>query len=455
MVICGLVEQYWDRLYPPPERVRARVGLFEWLAERAARTLSAPTATTTEGNPAIAVEEVLDALSDVLARKLPGGIAFGDLQRLVRALAESERQAEAARQQATAPPAAVVPTPVAAVQPDSQPHQTPPLPPAPAAAIELPAIPAIAADANAERAFLTLREAIRSTALSILGADFTEPRAYMLLRAATWLGITQPPPARDRRTDIPPPPGQRLAEFAVLQSGGNPQELVVALERFCSGSGIFWLDGQRLSYTALLRLGGRHEVCARAILSGLAAFLARVPGVVERCFSDGTPFADPATRLWLANELKSDQDQTSATFPGEAAPWNEALNEARASAVGGRLESALTRLATGASMAASGRDRFFWRLSLARLCAETGATPLALATLRHLNDLVDRHDLEAWEPAAVAECACLLHDCLTNRQTSGPAKTPDGLMVVEAVLARLIRNDPVMAARALGLTQSN
>jgi hypothetical protein len=115
------------------------------------------------------------------------------------------------------------------------------------------------------------------------------------------------------------------------------------------------------------------------------------------------------------------------------------------------MEEALSKLAIGANTAADGRSRFFWQLTQARLCVEAGAYPLALATLRHLDDLIDQHELEIWEPEAVAESALLLRGCLINAGPTGSANNGNHQAEADAALARLVRSNPVMAARALGL----
>jgi type VI secretion system protein VasJ len=451
-ILHGLVEGNWDALFPPVARTRARIGIFEWLIGRTVRLLPPPEAEP-QGDLARNLATALEALDRVVGEKLPGGVAFGELLRPVRRLADAERAldaaraAEAARNIAGAPPAPPAPA-IAPAAPATA------VPAAPAPPLPLATFQASAVDGDLKRAFATLRSNIRDAALAILAAEPAEPRAYMLLRCASWLHVTRPPPARDGRTDVPPPPDIRRREFAALGDGGKRQELVLALEAFCSGPGIFWLDGQRLICATLAAMGDNYTACARTIVHALAGLLDRIPGLAELSFADGSPFADPATRAWLARETAPRSAPTAGEQDSGSAPWHTALDEARASLVGGKLDEAVGRLSAGARTAETGRARFFWQLAQAKLCIEAGAVPLALATLRHLDGVIDRHDLENWEPEAAAESTLLLRSCLTSPSVMNGENRAAHHAAAETALARLIRTDPVMAARTLGLGRS-
>ena len=178
----------------------------------------------------------------------------------------------------------------------------------------------------------------------MLQADLCEPRAYALLRAVTWLAVTDPPPASQGRTAILPPTDQRQAEFTALRDAGDPAQLVLALERYCSGSGIFWLDGHRLAAAALGELGARYHGCVAAIIHGLAALIARLPALPALAFSDGQPFADAATRAWI--ETVVTPRPSSAAANTEQDPWKAGLSEAQALLLGGKAEAGLAGLVT-------------------------------------------------------------------------------------------------------------
>jgi type VI secretion system protein VasJ len=312
-----------------------------------------------------------------------------------------------------------------------------------------PAVASAVPPVDPEQILSALREAARSNALALLQADLCEPRAYALLRAVTWLAVTDPPPASQGRTAILPPTDQRQAEFTALRDAGDPAQLVLALERYCSGSGIFWLDGHRLAAAALGELGARYHGCVAAIIHGLAALIARLPALPALAFSDGQPFADAATRAWI--ETVVTPRPSSAAANTEQDPWKAGLSEAQALLLGGKAEAGLAGLVTAGRSAPSGRARFFWGLAQARLCIQAGASPVALPVLQHLDRLVEQHGLEDWEPAVVIETVQLLHDCLASPELAQVIPQADRAACAAAAFARLARLDPVQATRTAKL----
>lgn len=435
-VLRDTVDRHWDRLFPV--RPRARIGALEWLAGRTGATLPAETPPG-QGALVVAAFEELDALDRLLADRLPeAGAALLDLLRPLRSLAaeqrrlaeDLERREQAAQAAAASPP----PTPIPAASP-----------------IAVPAVPEIAAGGDPDRVLSALREAVRTTALQLLAANPAEPRAYQLLRAITWLVLTELPPARNGRTELLPPPETRRNEFDALAAAGNAQELVQALESFCSGSGLFWLDGQRLSAVALASLGPAYAACGQAVAQGVADLLDRWPGLADLAFADGAPFADAATRGWIETLRPAPAGSGGGSA---AAPWVEGFAEARSAALAGQGDDALAALAAAGAAAPDGRSRFFWRLGLARFCLETGAAHLALPMLRHLDDLVDRQGLETWEPAAAAEVAAGLMRCADAPEVAPTLTEADRSAITQAAFARLARTDPP-AARRLAKQQRN
>ena len=73
--------------------------------------------------------------------------------------------------------------------------------------------------------------------------------------------------------------------------------------------------------------------------------------------------------------------------------WAEAERKARA----GDVDGALSAMATLAAAEANGRLRFQRKLLLADICMQTNRYKLAKSILEELNELVDKHNLTAWE----------------------------------------------------------
>lgn len=432
-ILRGLVEQQWDTLFPPKARARARSGVLQWLAGRAARTIPSGPLAAQQLTAATEAWEELRALDRLLIEKLPpDGVPLTDLARPLRALAE-----EAQRQQAAVPapaptPASVVPTPATA--------SVAPVPVAAPAALVFPPV-----GADPEKALSALREAVRGSALSLLEANLAEPRGYALLRSVTWLAVTEPPPVVGGRTAIMPPPEQREVEFNALRGAKNLPDLVLSLERYCSGSGIFWLDGHRMAAASLTEMGPRYDACVAAIVQGVANLVARLPTLPDLVFSNGRPFADGVTRAWIATAVAPPAADSHRT--GEMEPWKAGFDEARKLLLDGKAEAGLERLVAARGAVADGRSRFFWGLAQARFCMEAGVAPVALPLLRHLDSLAGRHDVEAWEPSAIAELSKLLYGCLVSSDIVKMLPDVDRMRAVETEFGRLARLDPMLATR--------
>lgn len=443
-IVRGIVENSWDVLFP--KRPRARAGAFEWLISRLAREVPAEPQPGTGPTSLVALDE-LTALDKLVSEKLPEpSVSFGEVLRPLQRLAEAERRAAAEAEQRKAAPAAA-PAPAPSAPGQSTPIQSGPAQPTAAAASPAPAIAIAAAGGDPERVLSALREAVRTQALQLMEANPFERRAYRLLRAVTWIGITALPPVLNGRTLIMPPPETRLTEFEALRSAGNQKDLVLALERFCSGSGIFWLNGQRLAANALMTLGPAASECAREVVAGTASLLERLPGLAELSFQDGTPFADGATRAWIETSVLA-KTETRAQSDTPDMPWQAAFDAARQKMAEGQERDALALLSEGGSAAPSGRARFHWRLGAARLCLENGTAIVALPLLQHLGRLIDTHGLDEWEPQLAAEAASLLHRCAAMPEIAKTIPDAEREAIIRSAFARIARADPLQAAEA-------
>jgi hypothetical protein len=99
-------------------------------------------------------------------------------------------------------------------------------------------------------------------------------------------------------------------------------------------------------------------------------------------------------------------------------------------------------LQVGARSAASGRERFQWRLATARLCQGAGRGDIALPLLEDLDREGVARDLAAWEPALALAALTALLDA---RKGSGGRPTPEQVQRLEELRQRLCQLDPVAA----------
>src|SRR5690606_41636929 len=129
----------------------------------------------------------------------------------------------------------------------------------------------------------------------------------------------------------------------------------------------------------------------------LAPFLQRVPGLDELRFPDGVPFADAGTRAWIGAHVLPHlqapevEKKPAASEQGATPPWEEALQQVLPGLRKDGLKAAVQQLKQGMSRARGGRERFFWQLTLARLCF--AAKKYDLRSEEHTSELQSRENL--------------------------------------------------------------
>lgn len=146
-----------------------------------------------------------------------------------------------------------------------------------------------------------------------------------------------------------------------------------------------------------------------------ALLIQRLPGVIELRFHDGGPFADPATRAWIAASVMPRLQAASAPRKVEMADtqpaWESALESAASVLRKDGLRAAVQLLKQGVHSAQSGRARFFWQFALARLCFTARKYELAKTQLETLDQTLQDSGIAAWEPDLALEVLHLLHSC--------------------------------------------
>ncbi len=454
-VLAPMVAQHWDDILP--KRERARVGAVDWMTGRLVALLTDMDVAPDEATAVLQASSLLEELQQVLPGKLvKEQVAIGELVRLVRtkaaaakdaiaraAAAEAEAAAKAATQSA-APSAAVaeaavpLPSPVVApapVAPTASPAVAPPPPPA--------AAPPATVGADMERALSALADSMRAHAASLREADLADPRSYRLARASAWMDILIPPPAAGATTQLFAPGAQRLQSLEALHRASEHEAVVRTLEGMIAAAP-FWLDAHRLVCDALAALGPRYALAVDAVLEAVSGFIRRLPTLVDLAFSDGTPFADAATRDWLA------QQAGSAAVAADEAP-SEGLAElqdaVRALIAAGKKSEALDRLAAARARAADGRAVFDIQALQAQLCLDMDLPGIALPLVMHLQAVADARTLDQWEPVLALKAASLAMRACRHPSAAKVLGDEGVRTALEAAQQRLAHLDLRTAAR--------
>lgn len=463
-VLTGLAGDHWDGVFPPAARPRTRVTALEWLATRLTPLVEDRPAGGDE-QPAVAeIRATLARLQEIAEAKLMHEApSFGELQAAVASRAVMAQPAPAVEvtQTTSAAPAAApaapgvapVPPPVAAAQAPPAPAYAAPVP-APAHGAPAVAVPPTAAP-QAGASVDDLKTAFAPLLAAWRQADPVNPAHLRINRALRWDDLAGPPPADPAtgRTRIPPPRPQARTALDGAFSSSRWHDLLQASEgAFGEPAGLFWLDLQFYSATAVQALDpGRGKVAAEVVQGACAQLLERMPNLPGLSFSDGTPFAAERTRAWL-EESAAAQGPTLTMVTGGGsgeASSLEAAEIAQARELFGkkRLAQALEILQRGIERAGSTRARFRTRLDAAQACLQAEQEGWARTLLEELGRDMETFTFERWEPETAIQVLQLTALCYARLAKDRKTENREALRAeVEKLKARLFRLDMRAAA---------
>lgn len=428
-VIRDLLIQYWDGLFPEVKRLRARGTAVAWLAEKAGQFVRDVTPKATDKSALEQSNALLKEIDACLDEKM--GQEAPSLRDLSRPLKDHLQSLEAAAQKATQVAAAPATSPTPAARP------------APAVSTE---VAEVTSDADAKKALRQLQEIARKVTRFWLAKDVADARAYRLGRLITWILIDSLPAQTDGQTQIPAPAPERIKAFENQRQNGQFDTLLPELETALTKAP-YWLDGQKFAADVLQTLGPKGEAARNTVLRELRHFLSGFPQLPSLKFANGVPFADDTTVDWLEAEVLTGETG-AATGAGRRsrgdAPWETALNEARATATGGNLEAAVKQLSQGWSTTGSAREQFMWRFSLAQLLMQTGHAHVAASLLEDLAARADEFKLREWEPELAARVYRLLLSAY--EKSAGKSKNAmESAAKIASTFSRLSSVDPALA----------
>ncbi len=241
----------------------------------------------------------------------------------------------------------------------------------------------------------------------------TDLRALRLNRTLMWLSIDSVPERNaEGVTALRSLPPDKLKDYRDRLERSDYADLLVDIESSIARSP-FWFDGQRMAWECLQ--GMKAEMAMREVEIHFALFLQRLPGVVELQFHDGLPFADAQTRSWISGQvmphLQAPASPRKAQSAESSPAWEAALQDVMPTLRRDGLKSAVQLLKQGLQRSQGGRERFFWQLSLARLCFQAKKYDLAKSQLETLDRQLHASGLQAWEPELALDVLHLLHSC--------------------------------------------
>ncbi|TCV67575.1 type VI secretion system protein TssA [Pseudomonas fluorescens] len=266
---------------------------------------------------------------------------------------------------------------------------------------------------EAHKALRAQQEGARTLCTWWLKQKATDARALRLNRTMLWLAIDVLPERNaEQVTQLRGLPADKLKAYQDRLQQGDYADLLVEIEASLA-TAPFWFDGQRIAWECLQGLNAELAMCEVEVL--FALFIQRLPGIIELRWHDGTPFADSATRGWIATQvmphLQSPSGAPMADVADNHAPWELALEEAEAILRKDGLKPAVQLLRQAMQGAYGTRERFLWQFALARLCFSARKYELTKVQLEVLDQTLRNAGLNIWEPLLELQVLNLLHSC--------------------------------------------
>lgn len=299
-------------------------------------------------------------------------------------------------------------------------------------------------------------EAIRKVAEAAAFLRRREPRSpasYLMLRGLRWGELRAAIDRSDPKL-LEAPPTELRRHLKRLALDKKWEELLEAAENAmalpCSRA---WLDLQRFVIEACEALGSDYEAIARAIRSELKALVTDIPQLLDATLMDETPAANPETRSWLKSLSQDVPSQaTAAEVPstlavsadGSGSRWPGQPTDAYAAALQalreGQERKAFEILQKDIARNRSGRERFCRKMQLVEMCVSTSKQNIAQPILDDLAAAIETHKLDDWEDPAMVASALAMIMKLSQRVQADKAQQ-------QKLFERICRLDP---AQALG-----
>lgn len=393
-ILRDILETFWESLFPPKKRMKARRNAIEWWIEKVRPGIAGmETEIWPEGEKNEFIDN-LKAIDAFLGENMEEAPVIAPLIKNIEALIVSEEVKEEKPQVKEPPPATETTRPV-----EKGYDRHTPL--------------SIAEAGKPKEVFPEMDESkLIRQGLDMLGRaaavfarqDPLNPLYFRLNRVIAWISVTSLPPAEEDRTLIPPPDRQVVNALRNLSRSGSWKELLQSAESRVPEF-LFWIDLSRYSAEALEKLG-LAEV-AEAVARETSLYVGRLPGIEKLAFADGTPFADEDTREWLKGTAGRTQIRQEIPVGYGRDEQNEAIAKETSEALelmkANKLPEALNAFREKLNRASSARERFLWEIGFCRLLAQTKQTNILDPYLRELLECIDTYKVEQWEPSLAIE----------------------------------------------------
>jgi type VI secretion system protein ImpA len=243
------------------------------------------------------------------------------------------------------------------------------------------------------------------------------PAGYLAARGLRWGELRAAGLKPDPKSLVAAPADLRTQIKSLALEGKWP-ELLEACERASSmACGRGWLDMQRYAIRACEELGEAYQPLARALRSELRALLLDYPQLPEMFLMDDTPTANLETQKWLRTQVLNSERLLEPLLNGNHGDGPGVYERALEAANTGNTAEAIEMLSREGAQSDSGRSRFINKVELAQLLMAMGKHAVAYPILKELAKEVLDRKLDEWESASlVARPLALQYKCMAKLQ---------------------------------------
>jgi type VI secretion system protein ImpA len=271
-----------------------------------------------------------------------------------------------------------------------------------------------------------------------------DPSGYLLSRALRWGELRAGGEHLDPRMLDAPTTAQRTHLKSLFLDKKFDELLEASEELMATPVGRGWLDLQRYAVLSADKLGQEYKQVGFALRSAVSALLRDLPAVLGATLMDDSPTASRDTMSWLeAEELVpgpeagEGREERSRAAEADRIIRDAGFDRASSMAHTGDPEGAVEMLMERAEHERSARDRFITKAEAAGIMVDHDMAAVARPILDELLALIDKHQLEAWEPAnVIAKPMGLLFRCLDPQNESS---------LKQQLHPRLAKLDPLLA----------
>ncbi|MDR2354188.1 MAG: TssA family type VI secretion system protein [Deltaproteobacteria bacterium] len=406
----SLIQNFWEELFPPLKRLRARVNALDWYFDKILTFIKNYTQPPVPAPFLETLEQSFQHLNQVLTEKYQ---PLGGLREILNYIKVLPREQGPQGASNTLPatlavtsaptsgpippvtpgdPKATAPTPLAAenqgkVSSVSPSQVSSPASPEVSPAVGLtvpPVLPFQPGEDAGKATFNYLGEAF-SQYLSVLGANYDSPWRWLISRLRLWVKVTELPYMEGGITRIPAPPEEL---FQTLRSflGRREYEKILNMVEDRIGSFIYSFDLNYYAHEALVGLG--YLASAQALKDICYTLTLKFPGIQNYKFEDGTLFTGPQTRQWLETQ------KGAAASPTGFIDY-EGLSQ-------GDPQEALKTLENPENRPSGGRDLLRQKVSQMGLFAKIGHFKIAIWIAKYIVDYIEKHGLSDYDPKLVS-----------------------------------------------------